>query len=347
MLILGIESSCDETACAIVKDGREVLSNAIASSAEIHALYGGVVPEIASREHVKSVVPVVQKALQDAKLQVADLDAIAVTAGPGLQGALLVGLSAAKALAYASGKPLYAIHHVAAHIAANYIAYPDFANPFVALVASGGHSHIIYCDEAGRHHILGRTQDDAAGEALDKVARALGLGYPGGPKIQKTAEQGDPHLLKFPIPKLSGAYDFSFSGLKTAALNMIHRIEQEAKKRGQDFEAVVRKADFCASFQAAVVERLTEQTVAAAKSVACQRLALAGGVAANQLLRDQLTQAAQRESCDLFIPPLYLCTDNAAMVASMAYYEIQAGKTPAALDLDVSSTWDIERYLKA
>ncbi|MBR7163868.1 MAG: tRNA (adenosine(37)-N6)-threonylcarbamoyltransferase complex transferase subunit TsaD [Clostridia bacterium] len=312
-LLLAIESSCDETAAAVLKDGRTVLSNVISSQIPIHERYGGVVPEIASRNHVLNLPGVIDKALSDAGCTFRDLCAIAVTYGPGLVGALLTGVSAAKAIASARNLPLIGVNHIHGHIAANYIAHPDLEPPFVCLVASGGHSHIVYVKDYTEFEILGRTRDDAAGEAFDKIARVLGLGYPGGPKLEKLAEEGNSEAISFPrVTFGDGCYDFSFSGVKTAVINYIHRQEQ----RGE----AICKADLAASFQRAVVEALTEHTIAAAKEKGCSVITLAGGVSANGALRRSFDAATQKEGYTLYYPPLVLCTDNAAMIGCAGYY---------------------------
>jgi len=316
--ILAIETSCDETAAAVVEDGRRALSSVIASQVETHALYGGVVPEIASRQHVEAVDAVVQRALDDAGLGLQDLDAVAVTHGPGLVGALLVGVANAKALAYAKGLPLVPVNHIEGHICANYLAHPELSPPFVCLVASGGHSHIIEVRGYGDYRLLGQTQDDAAGEAFDKAARVLHLPYPGGPQLDALAERGDPKALPLPRPKLEGRYDFSFSGLKTALINQVHRLRQS----GRDIPA----ADIAASFRAAVVGALCEKTLLAARETGARAVAACGGVASNRLLRSMLASGAQALGLPCHIPPTALCTDNAAMIGSAAFYRLLRGE---------------------
>ncbi len=317
-LLLAIESSCDETAASVVKNGREVLSNIISSQIPIHERYGGVVPEIASRNHVLNLPGVVDRALSEAGCGFSDLSAIAVTYGPGLVGALLTGVSGAKAMAAAKGLPLVAVNHIHGHIAANYIAHPELTPPFVCLVASGGHSHIVHVKDYTEFEILGRTRDDAAGEAFDKIARVLGLGYPGGPKLEKLAEEGDENAISFPKPNFGeDCYDFSFSGVKTAVINHIHKMEQ----RGE----TINKADLAASFQRAVVEALTEHTLRAARDKGCQIVALAGGVSANGALRRSFDENAAKEGMKLYYPPLVLCTDNAAMIGCAGYYVYEKG----------------------
>ena len=318
VLILAIESSCDETAAAVVKNGREVLSNIISSQIALHTLYGGVVPEIASRKHIEAIDGVIQKALAEAHVTMEDIDAVGVTYGPGLVGALLVGLAEAKALAYAAGKPLVGVHHIEGHICANYIENKDFAPPYMALVVSGGHSHLVYVSDYGKYEILGHTRDDAAGEAYDKVARVIGMGYPGGPKIDAAAKKGNPNAVKFPRVFLEeDSYDFSFSGLKSAVLNYVN------KERMQNHPIVPE--DIAASFQQAVVEVLVTKTIRAAKDHGVAKIALAGGVASNSALRESMRRACEKEGFYLSIPSPVLCTDNAAMIGCAAYYEYLAG----------------------
>ncbi|MDP4133924.1 MAG: tRNA (adenosine(37)-N6)-threonylcarbamoyltransferase complex transferase subunit TsaD [Bacillota bacterium] len=315
MIVLGIESSCDETAAAITKDGREVLSDVIYSQADIHSEYGGVVPEIASRKHIEKILYVIDEAVKKAGITKDEIDAVAVTYGPGLVGALLVGVSAAKALAFAWNKPLVPVNHIQGHIAANYVAFKELEPPFICLVASGGHSHIVHIKSYGDFDILGATRDDAAGEAFDKVARVIGLGYPGGPKIDKAAKDGDVNAFNFPRAK-SGS-DFSFSGLKTAVINEVHKIEQ----RGGE----VPKADIAASFQQAVVDVLVKNTVQKALETKVNTLCLAGGVASNSELRRQMDEAAKKNGLKLYYPPLRLCTDNAVMISAAGYYNFISG----------------------
>ncbi len=316
--ILGIESSCDETSAAVVKNGREVLSNVISSQVDLHQKYGGVVPEIASRKHVELVIPVINQAIEDAGITTDNIAAIGVTYGPGLVGALLVGLSAAKALAFAWDKPLIGVHHIEGHIAANYLQHKDLEPPFVCLVASGGHSHIVHVGDYDRFEILGRTRDDAAGEAFDKVARAVGLGYPGGPLIDKAAKDGNSKAVDFPrVHFEKGCLDFSFSGIKTAVLNYLNSLEQKGEK--------YNVADVCASFQSAVVDVLVGNLISAAKKVGSLKVALAGGVAANSLLRKELLEKAGKDGLLVYYPSPVLCTDNAAMIACAAYYEFERG----------------------
>ena len=316
--ILAIESSCDETAAAVVVNGREVLSNVISSQIDLHKLYGGVVPEIASRKHIENIDWVIESALKEADVTFDDIDAIGVTYGPGLVGALLVGLAEAKALAYAINKPLVCDHHIEGHISANYIQNKDFEPPYVALVVSGGHSHLVYVKDYGEYEIMGRTRDDAAGEAYDKTARALGMGYPGGPKIDKAAKLGNPDAVKFPRVFLEDdSYDFSFSGLKSAVLNYINKCNM----MGQE----IVKEDVAASFQKSVVDVLVTKAIRAAKEKGVKNIALAGGVASNTALRDAMISACEKEGFGISIPAPILCTDNAAMIGSAAYYEYIKG----------------------
>lgn len=312
-LILGIESSCDETAAAVVKNGTEILSNVINTQIEIHKIYGGVVPEIASRKHIESIDAVVNEALKNAGVGFSDIDGIAVTYGPGLVGALLVGVSFAKGLSYALKKPLVPVHHIRGHIMANFLANKDLKPPFISLVASGGHSHIVLVKDYTEFEILGRTRDDAAGEAFDKIARVLGLGYPGGPLIDKLAKEGDKDAFKFPRVRMDKeSLDFSFSGVKTAVINALHKMEQ----LGQEYN----KADVAASFQNAVTDVLCEHTVEAAKKNGVGVIALAGGVASNSELREKMKVVAKKDGIDVIYPPPVLCTDNAAMIACAGYY---------------------------
>lgn len=310
IIILGIESSCDETAASVVKNGRTVLSDIVYSQIQLHVPYGGVVPEIASRSHIEKIDSVVHAAINQAGIHLDDISALAVTQGPGLVGALLVGVNYAKGLAYAIGKPLIAVNHIMGHISANFLAYQDLELPFLCLVVSGGHSHLVAVKESG-YTLLGCTQDDAAGEAFDKAARVLGLPYPGGPNLDKLAQSGDAFRYLLPTPKVSGEYDYSFSGLKTAFINLIHGMKQ----RNESYSA----ANLAASFQKAVVDQLCSKAIKAAKIGNWEKMALAGGVAANSLLRKQLSALCQQEKIQLFIPPLNLCGDNAAMIAAAAY----------------------------
>ncbi len=317
-LILAIETSCDETAASVVRNGRTILSNVIHTQISVHELYGGVVPEIASREHIKRIDQVVAKALSDAGVRLKDLSAVACTYGPGLVGALLVGVAEAKAIAFASSLPLVGVNHIEGHISANFIAHPDLEPPFVCLIVSGGHTHLVVVKDYCSYELIGQTRDDAAGEAFDKVARAIGLGYPGGPKIDAAAKEGDPHAFDLPKAKVNGSpYDFSFSGLKSAVLNTLHN----AKQRGENID----QKDMAASFQNAVVSVLTEHTLLALKEYGYDKLALAGGVAANSALRNSLEEHCKKEKIRFFCPPISLCTDNAAMIGSAAYYRYVKG----------------------
>ena len=316
--ILAIESSCDETAASVVENGRKVLSNVISSQIDIHTLYGGVVPEIASRSHMERIDQVITKALEEAGMTLADMDAIGVTYGPGLVGALLVGVAEAKAISFASGLPLIGVHHIEGHICANYIENPELEPPFACLVVSGGHTHLVMVKDYGEYEILGHTRDDAAGEAFDKVARAVGLGYPGGPKIDKTAREGNPDAIHFPRAKVAGsAYDFSFSGLKSAVLNYLNG----AKMKGEE----ICVPDVAASFQKAVVDVLVDHAMAAAKEYKVKKLAIAGGVASNTALRSAMEEACQKRGIEFYRPSPILCTDNAAMIGSAAYYDYIRG----------------------
>ena len=317
-LILAIESSCDETAASVVKNGRCVLSNIISSQIAIHTLYGGVVPEIASRKHIEKINQVVEAALKEADVTLDNIDAIGVTYGPGLVGALLVGVAEAKAIAYAKKKPLVGVHHIEGHVSANYIEHPDLEPPFLCEIISGGHTHLVIVKDYGSFEILGRTRDDAAGEAFDKVARAIGLGYPGGPKIDKLAKEGNPHAIDFPRAHMEDApYDFSFSGLKSAVLNHLNKCRMTG-------EPIV-EADIAASFQQAVVDVLVDNAIRAAKDYHMDRLAIAGGVASNGALRAAMEAACEKEGIRFYRPSPIFCTDNAAMIGVAAYYEYQKG----------------------
>lgn len=325
-LILAIESSCDETAASVVKNGRTILSNVISSQIELHKLYGGVVPEIASRKHIEKINQVIEEALEEAEVTLDDLDAVGVTYGPGLVGALLVGVAEAKAISYAKKLPLVGVHHIEGHVSANYIEHPDLEPPFMCLIVSGGHTHLVIVKDYGEFEILGRTRDDAAGEAFDKVARAIGLGYPGGSKIDKLAKEGNAEAIQFPKAKLeSGPYDFSFSGVKSAVLNYINK----CKMQGEEFD----RADLAASFQKAVVDTLVEKAVKAAKEYHMDKLAIAGGVASNSALRGAMENACKKEGIQFYYPSPIFCTDNAAMIGVAAYYEYQKG-TRHGLDLN-------------
>lgn len=318
VLILAIESSCDETAAAVVKNGREPLSNVINTQIDIHKKFGGVVPEVASRNHIEVIDAVIDEALSEAGVTFDDIDAIAVTYGPGLVGALLVGVSTAKALAYALNKPLIAVHHIKGHIMANFVAHKDLEPPFVCLVASGGHSHIVEVKDYTHFEILGRTRDDAAGEAFDKIARVLGLGYPGGPLIDKLAKEGNPKAVAFPRVRMDkNSLDFSFSGVKTAVINYLHKLEQNGE--------TYNKADIAASFQDAVTDALCEHTIEAAVKTGNKTIALAGGVASNSALREKMTAMAAKENISVLYPPPVLCTDNAVMIGCAGYYEYLNG----------------------
>ena len=316
--ILAIESSCDETAAAVMKNGREECSNVIFSQIELHKLYGGVVPEIASRKHIEKINQVIRQALNDATMTLGDIDAIAVTYGPGLVGALLVGVAEAKALAYASGKPLVGVHHIEGHIAANYIENKDLEPPFMCLVVSGGHTHLVKVMDYDSFEILGRTRDDAAGEAFDKVARAIGLGYPGGPKVDALAKEGNRDAIAFPRAKVDGnEYDFSFSGLKSAVLNYLNQCEMK--------NIEVNRADVAASFQYAVIDVLTSHAIRATKEAGMNKLAIAGGVAANSSLRANIREACEKEGITFYHPSPIYCTDNAAMIGVAGYYNYCKG----------------------
>ena len=325
VLILAIESSCDETAAAVVKNGREVLSNVINTQIAIHTEYGGVVPEIASRKHIENINPVIRKALEDAGVTLDDIDAIGVTYGPGLVGALLVGVAEAKAIAFAKNKPLVGVHHIEGHISANYVENKELEPPFVALVVSGGHTHLVKVNDYGEYEIVGRTRDDAAGEAFDKVARAIGLGYPGGPKIDKLAKEGNPDAIEFPRAKIGeNPYDFSFSGMKSAVLNYINQAEMKGE--------TICVPDLCASFQNAVVDVLVSRAVAATKEFGYKKLAIAGGVASNSALRAGMKAACEKAGIEFYYPSPIFCTDNAAMIGAAGYYEYING---------VRAGWDL------
>ncbi|MCI6824298.1 MAG: tRNA (adenosine(37)-N6)-threonylcarbamoyltransferase complex transferase subunit TsaD [Ruminococcus bromii] len=334
MKILGIESSCDETAAAVVEDGRKVLSSVVATQVMEHRQYGGVVPEIASRRHAENIVPVVRKSLSDCNLTLDDIDAIAVTYAPGLIGALLVGVNFAKGLSLASGKPLVPTHHLRSHIASNYISNQELKPPFLCLVVSGGHSHIVMVEDYTKMKILGRTRDDAAGEAFDKAARTMGMPYPGGIELDKVAENGNPLAFKLPRPVVHDApYDFSFSGLKTAVINLIHNASQKGEE--------LNKADICASFRYAVVDCLTTNFLKAAEDYKVNKLVIAGGVSANSLLRSTLQNECKQRGYEFYMPDKSLCGDNAAMVGSQGYYEFLSGNT-ADSSLNAFATMSIE-----
>lgn len=318
ILILAIESSCDETAAAVVRNGREVLSNVIYSQIALHTEFGGVVPEIASRKHIEKINQVIEQALAEAGTGLKDMTAIAVTYGPGLVGALLVGVSAAKAISFATGIPLVGVHHIEGHISANFIENKELEPPFVCLVVSGGHSHLVVVKDYGEYELIGRTRDDAAGEAFDKVARAIGLGYPGGPKIDRVAKEGNPEAIYFPRARVAGSpYDFSFSGLKSAVLNYLNSCEMKGEP--------VHAADVAASFQKSVVDVLVEHSVEAVKEYGYDKFAIAGGVASNSALRGALERACAENQIAFYRPSPVFCTDNAAMIGVAGYYEYRKG----------------------
>lgn len=317
-LILAIESSCDETAASVVKNGREILSNIISSQIALHTLYGGVVPEIASRKHIEKINQVIEEALKQTQVTLEDIDAVGVTYGPGLVGALLVGVAEAKAIAYAAKKPLVGVHHIEGHIAANYIEHPDLEPPFLCLVVSGGHTHLVHVEDYGKFKIIGRTRDDAAGEAFDKVARAIGLGYPGGPKIDKVSREGNPEAIVFPRAHIEEApYDFSFSGVKSAVLNYING----CKMKGEEYS----QADIAASFQKAVTDVLVGNAMHAVEEYGDRKFAIAGGVASNSALRAAMAEACKEKGVEFYYPSPIYCTDNAAMIGVAAYYEFMNG----------------------
>ncbi len=316
--ILAVETSCDETAAAVVKNGRQVLSNVIYSQIDLHTVYGGVVPEIASRKHIEKINQVIEKALADAGMTLSEMTAVAVTYGPGLVGALLVGVSEAKAIAFAAGKPLVGVHHIEGHICANYIENKELEPPFICLVASGGHSHLVVVKGYGEYEVIGRTRDDAAGEAFDKVARAIGLGYPGGPKIDRLSREGNADAIPFPRAKVeNSSYDFSFSGLKSAVLNYLNSCEMKG--------IPVNRADVAASFQKAVIDVLVEHSMEAAANYGMDKFAIAGGVASNSALREALDSACKRRGIHFYHPSPIFCTDNAAMIGAAGYYEYLKG----------------------
>ena len=338
MKILSIESSCDETAAAVVEDGRHVLSNIVASQVEEHKIYGGVVPEIASRRHVEAISGVVKNALSEAGCSLEDIDAIAVTYAPGLIGALLVGVNYAKGLATATNKPLIPVHHLRSHIAANYLSFEELKPPFLALVVSGGHSHIVSVKSYTEFEVIGRTRDDAAGEAMDKAARTVGLPYPGGVNLDKISQNGDENKYKFPTPHLStGKYDFSFSGLKTFAVNLVHNASQKGEE--------VSPEDLGASFIKTVTDILVKNTIAAAKDYGVQQIVLAGGVSANSRLRKKMAETCENNGFKLFMPELKYCGDNAAMVGAQGYYEFSSGKR-ASSDLNAVASMPITETIE-
>lgn len=336
--ILALETSCDETAAAVVENGRGIRSDVIFSQIDLHALYGGVVPEIASRAHLEAVPRVLSQALKEAEMTLEEIDALAVTAGPGLVGALLTGVNAMKGLAFAAGKPLIAVNHIEGHVSANYLTSPELTPPFLCLVVSGGHSHLVEVEDYGVYRLLGQTRDDAAGEAFDKAARALGLPYPGGPRLDALAEQGNPEAYTLPRPKTEGKYDYSFSGLKTAFLNLAHTLGQRQPLTG------AQKADLAACFRAAVVRELLEKAELLLRDRRAEGrtlpFALAGGVSANSLLRKEAAALCERMQLKLYLPRLRLCTDNAAMIGSAAYYRFLR-EAPADLTLNAMPAWRI------
>ena len=334
-LILGIETSCDETAAAIVEDGKKIISNVVASQINIHQKYGGVVPEIASRKHMEYIIPVIDKALDESGKKITDLSAIAVTYGPGLIGSLLVGLSVAKAMAYAQNIPLIGINHLEAHIYANLLEHNEIKPPFVCLIVSGGHTSLVYIRNFGEYKLLGQTKDDAAGEVFDKIAKVLDLGYPGGPITERLAKEGEPSSIKFPRPLLNdGSYDFSFSGLKTAVIYYIKELKEKNK--------IIPVKDILSSFQQAVVDVLVEKTLRAVLEFKTKQIVLAGGVAANSSLRKEIKEKANLLNIKVFHPPTFLCTDNAAMVASAGYYKFKENKN-SSLSIDAVSRLPLER----
>ena len=334
MRILAIESSFDETAASVVEDGAKVLSNIVASQIEEHKLYGGVVPEIASRRHTENICGVVKEALEVAQCSMDDIGAVAVTYAPGLIGALLVGVSYAKGLAYASNKPLVPVHHIAGHIAANYISHPELKPPYLCLVVSGGHSHIVEVLDYTRFNVIGRTRDDAAGECFDKVARTLGFPYPGGKYIDDAAKKGNKSAYKFPHPKLSGnEYDFSFSGIKTAVINLVHNSAQKGEE--------INKEDVAASFQKTVSDILVEKLITAASNLGYTEIALAGGVSANSGVRNKLKKECDKRGYNLYMPEFKYCGDNAAMIGAQGYHDYMAGKRADA-SLNAVATLSLE-----
>jgi N6-L-threonylcarbamoyladenine synthase len=334
MKILAIESSCDETAAAVVEDGRKILSSAVNSQVEEHKIYGGVVPEIASRRHTENICAVVNQALTDANETLDSIDAVAVTYAPGLVGALLVGINFSKSLSFCKNKPLIPVHHLRGHIASNYLSFPELKPPFLCLVVSGGHSHIIKVDDYTKFTVIGRTRDDAAGEAFDKVARTIGFSYPGGVHIDAASKLGNPHAFKLPHPKVEGSeYDFSFSGLKTSVINLVHNATQKGEELNLN--------DIAASFQYTVCDILTSHAIKAAKDLNQTKLVVAGGVSANSGLRQMLKERCEKNNIELFIPHISLCGDNAAMIGSQAYYEYLSGNV-ADMSLNAVASLSIE-----
>ena len=327
IITLAVESSCDETSVAVLKNGREVLSNIINTQVDLHKKFGGVVPEVASRKHIENIDAVLQEALDKANITLNDVDHIAVTYGPGLVGALLVGLSHAKALAFTLNKPLVGVNHIEGHVSANYIEHKDLKPPFITLIVSGGHTHLVEVKDYGEYEILGRTRDDASGEAFDKIARSMGLGYPGGPIVDRLAKEGNKNAIDFPRAYLDEGYDFSFSGLKSAVLNYINQCNMAGK--------TIVPEDVAASFQAAVIDVLAEKTMKAVEQKGVYHVALAGGVASNSALRQRMKQECEKRGYTLNIPSPILCTDNAAMIGCAAYYEYQNGITDG-LDLNAN-----------
>lgn len=320
IITLAIETSCDETSCAVLRGGRDVLSNIISSQIDIHKKFGGVVPEVASRKHIENINIIIQKALDQANINFDDIDLVGVTQGPGLVGALLVGISSAKAIAYALNKPIVGVNHIEGHICANYIEHKDLEPPFTCLIVSGGHTYLAYAKDYTEYELFGRTRDDAAGEAFDKVARALGLSYPGGPLIDKLSKEGDPNSIDFPRVYLEqDSYDFSFSGLKTAVLNYLNQMKQK------DENIIVK--DVAASFQQAVIEVLVDKTIKLAKEKKSKKIVMAGGVAANHGLRNMMKNRGEEEEIEILYPSNILCTDNAAMIGSAAYFNYISGRT--------------------
>ncbi len=323
--ILSLETSCDETAAAVIENGRVILGNVVFSQIDLHELYGGVVPEIASRAHMEACDRVIDQALREAGMKLEEIDALAVTRGPGLVGALLTGVNCMKGLAFAAGKPLVGVNHIEGHVSANYLSHPDLEPPFLCLVVSGGHSHLVEVEDYGVYRLIGQTADDAAGEAFDKAARVLGLPYPGGPRMDKLAEEGDPEAFTLPKPKTAGKYDYSFSGLKTAFINTVHGLEQRNEP--------LPKADLAASFRRAVCTELTEKADLLLKERKAGAFALAGGVSANRELRRMAEEMCRKRGVKLYMPEIPLCTDNGAMIGSAAYYRLMRGEV-AGLELN-------------